>query len=367
MAQGFGRSWARKASAVGRGVEDVGGGEPGAAELRGAPAQVVEIFDGVGVGVDDDAAAELSGQAEMEVVEIGAGGGGVVLDGDAELGGALEDLFHVDGVRIAAEEFAAGGVAEDAGVGVFEGGEDAIGHLLDGLIEAGVDAGDDDVELREGAVVEIELAGAEDIDLDAGEDGDAAFHFIIHVADAGGVGEGAGVVHAVGHGEVLRVVGDGDVAETAGEGGFGHVADGAGSVGLEGVHVEIAADVVAGDEGGQAAFGFASEAGGGGFELAAVLAEFGRDPGEIEGVVDVFFGFGSDDLVVFQAKQGVLGEGEATFDGALAEGDVVVLGAGEVLQGGAVGGAREEADVDLEVVAEGEGDFVLTLSREACR
>ena len=42
----------------------------------------------------------------------------------------------------------------------------------------------------------------------------------------------------------------------------------------------------------------------------------------------------------------------------------MVLGAGEVLQGGAVGLAREKADVDLQVVAEGEGDFVLAAGHE---
>ncbi len=70
------------------------------------------------------------------------------------------------------------------------------------------------------------------------------------------------------------------------------------------------------------------------------------------------------DGVVFEAAEGVLVEGEAALDGALAEGDVVHLGAGEVLQGGSVAGAREEADVDLEVVAEGEGDFVLAFGEE---
>ena len=103
---------------------------------------------------------------------------------------------------------------------------------------------------------------------------------------------------------------------------------------------------------------------GGGFELAAVFAELGWDVVEVEGVVDVFFGGGGDDGVVFEAEEGVLGEGEAALDGALAEGDVVVLGAGEVLQGGSVAGAGEEADVDLEVVAEGEGDFVLAAGEE---
>ena len=103
---------------------------------------------------------------------------------------------------------------------------------------------------------------------------------------------------------------------------------------------------------------------GGGFEFAAVFAELGWDVVEVEGVVDLVFAGGGDDGVVFEAEEGVLVEGEAAFDGALAEGDVVHLGAGEVLEGRSVAGAGEEADVDLEVVAEGEGDFVLAFGDE---
>ncbi len=70
----------------------------------------------------------------------------------------------------------------------------------------------------------------------------------VDLADASGVGEGAWVVHAVGHGEVFGVVGDGDEAEASTDGGFGHLADGAGTVGLGGVHVDVAVDVGQGDE-----------------------------------------------------------------------------------------------------------------------
>ncbi len=41
-----------------------------------------------------------------------------------------------------------------------------------------------------------------------------------------------------------------------------------------------------------------------------------------------------------------------------------ILRAGEVLQGCSVAAAGEEADVDLEIVAEGEADFVLALGEE---
>ena len=193
---------------------------------------------------------------------------------------------------------------------------------------------------------------------------DAAFHLFVDLADAGGVGEGSLVIHAVGHGEVLAVVGDGDVLAAAKDGGFGHFADGDGAVGLEGVHVDVAVEVGEGDECGEAALGRVGEGCGGGFEFAAVLAEFGWDVGEVEGVVDGFFGLGGDDLVVFEAEQGILGEGKAAFDGSLTERYVVVLGAGEILHGGTVAGAGEEADIDLEVVAEGEGDFVGSAGHE---
>ena len=53
-------------------------------------------------------------------------------------------------------------------------------------------------------------------------------------------------------------------------------------------------------------------------------------------MVDGFFGFARDDHVVFEAEQGVLREREAALDGALAQGDIVVLGAGKVLHGRAV-------------------------------
>ena len=161
MEEGFGGGF---------GVEDVGGGEPGSAERGDAVTHLVELFGGVGVGVDYDFAAVFFGEAEMEVVEVGAGGAGVVLDCYAEVCGGFEDGVDVDGVGFAAEDLAPGGVAEDADVRVFEGAEDAGGHLFCGLVEVGVDAGYDNVHLGQGGVVEVEGAVGEDVDFDAGED-----------------------------------------------------------------------------------------------------------------------------------------------------------------------------------------------------
>ena len=132
-------------------------------------------------------------------------------------------------------------MAEDADVRVLDGAEDAGGHLVAALLEAAVDAGDDDVHLCEHFVVEIERAVGEDVDFNAGEDADAAFHLLVDFANALHMFEGALFVEAVGHGQVFGVVGDGDVLEPALDGGLSHLGDGVAAVGCRGVHVHVAA------------------------------------------------------------------------------------------------------------------------------
>ena len=60
--------------------------------------------------------------------------------------------------------------------------------------------------------------------------------------------QGARIVQAIGHGQVLGVVGDGDVGQPAGQRRVGHLADGVAAIGGLGVHVQIAANVGEGDE-----------------------------------------------------------------------------------------------------------------------
>ena len=101
------------------------------------------------IRADDDTAAALLRDAEIAVAEVEAVGVGVVLDGDAELGGATKDGRQIEIVGFASQELAAGGMAEDADLGVRDGAEDAGGHLLARLAEERVHAGDDDVHLGE--------------------------------------------------------------------------------------------------------------------------------------------------------------------------------------------------------------------------
>ena len=152
------------------------------------------------VGIHDDAAAHLFGQAQVVIVQVEALGRGIVLHGDAELGSALEYRGQVDGEGLAAQQQAAGGMAEDADVRVLDGAQDARCHLLAGLVKAGVNAGDDDVELGEHFIIEVEGAVGEDVDFDAGEDADAAFHRAVDRAHLLDLREGALFVETVGHG-----------------------------------------------------------------------------------------------------------------------------------------------------------------------
>jgi len=99
---------------------------------------------------------------------------------------------------------------------------------------------------------------------------------------------------------------------------------------------------------------------GGSFDLAAVLAQLGRNVVEVERVVDFLFAGRGDDHVVLEPHQRVLRECEAALDGALPQGDVVVLRSGEILQRGTVAGARQQPDIHLEIVAERKRNFVLS-------
>src|SRR5271154_3970206 len=141
------------------------------------------------------------------------------------------------------------------------------------------------------------------------------------------------------------MVGDGDVFVAALMGGFGHFLKRRASVGFGGVHVEVATDVGEFHQVGQAPLG-------GGFDLAGVFAELGRDPGKAQLFVDLFFGRAGYAFVIVHvgndARERVFAESESHFQGALAEGDVVVLAAGEVLESGAVAFGGEGAEVHLQ-------------------
>ncbi len=99
----------------------------------------------------------------------------------------------------------------------------------------------------------------------------------------------------------------------------------------------------------------------GGFDFAAVLAQLGGYPGQTQGGVDLFFG-GAEQLGAVAAQEGLVGEGEPLLERQLAQADVVVFGAGGVLQGSAKALGRMHPELGTQVVAELEAGFGLALA-----
>ena len=236
----------------------------------------------MGIRGDHDFHALFLAHAEVDVFEVEAVGVGIALHGDAIFGAGVEDFLHVVGEFVAAEEQAAGGVADDLRVAIFDGGEHAVGHFGGLEIEIGMDGADGHVELREDFVGIIELAILEDVDFGADEHADAQA-FGIGGAKIFDVLGHALVVETIRYGDGFGMVGDGDVFVAEGFGGGGHFFDGVFSIAGGGVHLEVALDVAEFDELGEFVFF-------GGFDFAGVFAQFGRDEVEAELGVNFFFG-----------------------------------------------------------------------------
>ena len=145
-------------------------------------------------------------------------------------------------------------------------------------------------------------------------------------------------VQPVDHRHPLRVVGDGDVLQPALLGGGGHLLDRGRAVGPRAVHVQVAADVAQLDQLGQLA-------GVGPIELAPGLAQLGRETGQVQRAVDLLFRAAGDLLLA--AEDAVFVDLQPPRLGPAAEHDVVLLRAGEVLQGRAERLGRHGPQIDL--------------------
>ena len=91
----------------------------------------------------------LFGHAKVNVFEIEAVWIGVALHGDTVFLGGIENSFHVIVEGIAAQDESPGGMRDNLSVGIFDCGEDAIGHGCAFKIHERVYRGDDYVELSQ--------------------------------------------------------------------------------------------------------------------------------------------------------------------------------------------------------------------------
>ena len=156
--------------------------------------------------------------------------------------------------------------------------------------------------------------------------------------------EAARLVHArapPGRGDGPAVLGDGQVLEPAAARRLHHGLQGVAAVALRGVRVQVALDVLHLDQPGQAPRLR-------GRHLAPVLAQLRRYEGQAQGAVDVLLRGARDLRARLHLEHAVLVQLQLPPHRALADGDVVGLGAGEVLERRAQALGGERAQVHLE-------------------
>src|SRR5271157_1331510 len=238
-------------------------------------------------------------------------------------------------------------------VPIVQRAQQAVGHLLRFLIERGVHAGYDNIHLLKHGVAEIELAIGQDVHFNPGHDRDAV-SLLIGSTDASDVLLGSLIIQPIGESQVLGVVGNRNIFVAALLRRLGHLVNGAAPVGFDSVHVHFTANVFDGNEAWQLVFR-------GRFDFAEILAQLGRNPVQLELAVDFFFRCTGHALVVVESKQAIFVERQTHLECALAQRDVVVLRAGEVLHGCAIRFRRQSADVHLHSTAQLEADLVVAL------
>ena len=100
----------------------------------------------------------------------------------------------------------------------------------------------------------------------------------------------------------------------------------------------------------------------GGIDLSQIFAQLGRNVVEFQPGVDLFFSFSGDRFFGFQIGQAVFTQGVSHLQGALPQGNVMGLRAGEILHGGAEGFRRQKAHVHLHAAAQTKAHFVFAAS-----
>src|SRR5205814_2057938 len=144
--------------------------EPAFAGDAGAKAEKASVFVAMRVAIDDAFNAFGFGISPMTPVHVETIGIRVEFDPRSCFGASIDHSAMIDFVRFALEQQAAGRVTQDMDVAVLRGANEAFGHFRFALGEALMNAGDDDIELREKLVIEIEFAFGQDVHFAASQE-----------------------------------------------------------------------------------------------------------------------------------------------------------------------------------------------------
>ncbi len=291
----------------------------------------------MGVRVDGHRHPQLTGQAAAGVGEVQPLRLAVYLQDAAPLRGGLHQPLQVHVVRGALVDQPPCGVRQDVDAAVVHGPQDAFGLTLAGQREAVVHCAHGKVELLQNAVGQVQAAVLQDVDL-AGLEHHDAVQTLVDPVDLGDLCGQALGVQTVGHRDVLGVIGDGEVLVAARPRRLGHGADGVVAVAGPGMAVQVATDIAQLHQSRQRSLL-------GGFHLAAILPELGRDPRQPHGVEHLLLGAPGDPGVT--PEHAVLVDLQPALHPQGAHRDVVFLGAGEVVQRRAVAHRRHHPEIHV--------------------
>ena len=207
---------------------------------------------------------------------------------------------------------------------------------------------DDPIGAREHVVGKVEPATLKHVDLDPLEHNDRRRPLggerLIEPVDPIPLLEEPRSIEPVGHRDTLAMIGDRDILEASLPRAADHLDKRVLTVGVGGVHVEIATDLLLLEKEGEPPLGRKQD-------LVAPLTQFRGNPGESEGPVDLGLGRrrrgrcrgdGPDRL------EAIFVERPAPLARPRTEADVVLLRAGEVLPGGPEGGRPNDPEIELE-------------------
>ena len=292
------------------------------------------------VAADRDPYAALARERAVDVRQVEPRRLAVELDESASRAGAIEHCGEVEFHRRPLVDEAATRVGEDRQVRMIERLQESLGLAAPGELKACVDRADDVVESGEHLVGQRQRPVLEDVDLDALQYRDAADRERV---DRLGLARERRRVEAVGRTQELGVVGDADVGEAGVAGRGDHRRERRAAIAPVGVDVQVALQVRAGHERRQAPLA-------GRVDLAAILAQLGRDPRQAHRREHLFLRAPAH--LPLAAEQAVFVEFQARALRKPPDVDVVTLVAGEVVERRAEARSRHDPEVDGEPVRE---------------
>src|SRR6266545_262764 len=319
--------------------------EPAAPGDPHAVPDVREVLGDVGVRRDRDPHASLLREPARPVAQVEAFRHGVHLERDALLARHLEHGLQIELVRVAVPDAPAGRMAEHVDDARPQRPDEPVGHALARLREVRVDARDHPIEPGERLRGQVERAVGQDVHLDAGEETRLA-PLAIQRGDTLALLRQPLLVEP--ERARARVIRDGEVPSAAASRLVRELLERGAGVGRRPrVDVQVAEHVPLLDETWERARL-------GSLKLAGALAQLGRDPGQPDGLEHVLLALprAPPPLAIEHA---VLAELDSAVHRPRADGDVVRLAAGEVVEGRAERLRRQHAEVHLQPDAQPDG------------